>query len=94
MKGKRARAFRVLERLGGSTFARQVLEELAKTNRMQTKSRSILAELSSPGIAKMLLLGVVLAVLQQWCGIDVIFNCALEAFAGGPPDFRHPLWRD
>ncbi|MFO0928590.1 MAG: hypothetical protein U0736_16470 [Gemmataceae bacterium] len=26
----------------------------------------------------MLTLGVVLAVFQQWCGINVIFNCAEE----------------
>jgi SP family sugar porter-like MFS transporter len=32
-------------------------------------------------MAKVLLLGVVLAVLQQWCGINVIFNYAQEIFA-------------
>jgi SP family sugar porter-like MFS transporter len=32
-------------------------------------------------MAKILLLGVVLAVLQQWCGINVIFNYAQEIFA-------------
>jgi len=42
---------------------------------------SILRELSSPGMAKVLLLGVTLAVLQQWCGINVIFNYAQEIFA-------------
>ena len=39
------------------------------------------AELSSPGMAKVLFLGVTLAVLQQWCGINVIFNYAQEIFA-------------
>src|ERR1017187_109178 len=32
-------------------------------------------------MAKVLLLGVTLAVLQQWCGINVIFNYAQEIFA-------------
>ena len=32
-------------------------------------------------MAKVLLLGVALAVLQQWCGINVIFNYAQEIFA-------------
>jgi SP family arabinose:H+ symporter-like MFS transporter len=40
-----------------------------------------LHELSSTGTAKVLLLGVTLAVLQQWCGINVIFNYAQEIFA-------------
>ena len=34
-----------------------------------------------PGMARVLVLGVVLAVLQQWCGINVIFNYAQEIFA-------------
>ena len=32
-------------------------------------------------MAKVLFLGVALAVLQQWCGINVIFNYAQEIFA-------------
>ena len=32
-------------------------------------------------MAKVLLLGVMLAILQQWCGINVIFNYAQEIFA-------------
>jgi len=42
---------------------------------------SLWKELSSPGVARVLVLGVVLAVLQQWCGINVIFNYAQEIFA-------------
>jgi SP family sugar porter-like MFS transporter len=34
-----------------------------------------------PGVGKALLLGIALAVLQQWCGINVIFNYAQEIFA-------------
>lgn len=80
MKGKSERAFRVLERLGGSRYADQVLEEFANASAAHPQ-RSILAELSSPGIAAALLLGIALAVLQQWCGINVIFNYAQEIFA-------------
>ena len=32
-------------------------------------------------MAKLLILGIVLAVFQQWCGINVIFNYAQEIFA-------------
>lgn len=37
--------------------------------------------LLQPGVRKMLLIGVVLAVFQQWCGINVIFNYAHEIFS-------------
>jgi len=79
-KGRNEQALRVLEGLGGRHYAQQVMEDLASATRDQTQ-RSVWQELSSPGMAKVLLLGVVLAVLQQWCGINVIFNYAQEIFA-------------
>jgi len=79
-KGRDQQAFRVLERLGGPTYARQVLDDF-KAAGGAGPQLSILRELSAPGMAKVLLLGVTLAVLQQWCGINVIFNYAQEIFA-------------
>ncbi len=79
-KGRDKQALAVLERLGGRGYAEHVLEDFASTTEVQPK-KSVWQELSSPGIAKALLLGVVLAVLQQWCGINVIFNYAQEIFA-------------
>ena len=79
-KGRNPEALRVLERLGGRAYAQQVMSALvlAGDDRPQ---RSVWQELSAPGIAKVLILGVVLAVLQQWCGINIIFNYAQEIFA-------------
>lgn len=37
--------------------------------------------LLQPGVRKVLLVGIVLAVFQQWCGINVIFNYAHEIFS-------------
>jgi len=37
--------------------------------------------IKEPGIKRPLILGIVLAVFQQWCGINVIFNYAQEIFA-------------
>ena len=37
-------------------------------------------QLLRPGMRKVLVIGVVMAVLQQWCGINVIFNYAQEIF--------------
>ncbi|MBR5717096.1 MAG: sugar porter family MFS transporter [Bacteroidales bacterium] len=41
-----------------------------------------LAELFTPRYANVLLLGLIIAVFQQWCGTNVIFNYAQEIFVG------------
>jgi SP family sugar porter-like MFS transporter len=79
-KGRNRQALRVLERLGGRSYAQQVMGDLTSVCQAQPQ-RSVWQELSSPGMAKVLFLGVVLVVLQQWCGINVIFNYAQEIFA-------------
>jgi SP family sugar porter-like MFS transporter len=79
-KGRKQQALDVLERLGGRSDAVQVLADFASASEDQPQ-RSLLQELSAPGMAQVLLLGVGLAVLQQWCGINVIFNYAQEIFA-------------
>jgi len=38
-------------------------------------------ELLEPRLLRILLIGVALAVLQQWCGINVIFNYAEDIFS-------------
>jgi len=79
-KGRHIQALRVLERLGGRDYARQVMDDINATTHTDG-GQSVLRELSSPVVARALLLGVALAVLQQWCGINVIFNYAQEIFA-------------
>ena len=52
-----------------------------KKHSINQKEKQILSLLKQPGITKLLILGIVLAVFQQWCGINVIFNYAQEIFA-------------
>lgn len=79
-KGREQQALAVLEKLNGADYARHVLEEFRAASSLEPRV-SILRELAAPGVARALLLGIVLAVLQQWCGINVIFNYAQEIFA-------------
>jgi SP family sugar porter-like MFS transporter len=79
-KGRNEQALRILERLGGHEYAQQVMQDCCDV-RGAAPQRSLLQEFRSPGIPGLLLLGVVMAVLQQWCGINVIFNYAQEIFA-------------
>lgn len=78
--GRENQALSVLERISGSDYARQVIEEFRRARGKEPRV-SLLRELSLPGMARALVLGIVLAVLQQWCGINVIFSYAEEIFA-------------
>lgn len=77
--GASEKARDVLARVGGQTYAADALKEIEATlsvNNGKADFRTLL----SPKTAKVLSLGVALAVLQQWCGINVIFNYAEEVF--------------
>ena len=52
----------------------------------QTEREAGLSELFQHKYGKVLLLGLVIAVFQQWCGTNVIFNYAQEIFTGAGYD--------
>ena len=64
-----------------------------KTSQAQTQPVEVITPLtsqfsvlSSPKYRKVLILGLVIAVFQQWCGTNVIFNYAQEIFTGAGYD--------
>jgi sugar porter (SP) family MFS transporter len=69
----------ILQKIGGDAYASGELREIEATLTNET-ARVDFRELLHPRMKKVLLLGVVLAVFQQWCGINVIFNYAEEIF--------------
>ena len=73
------RAKKILSKIGGNEYA---MSEFASIEHSinDTKAKTDLSLLKQPGISKLLILGIVLAVFQQWCGINVIFNYAQEIF--------------
>jgi MFS transporter, SP family, xylose:H+ symportor len=79
-KNRAAEARRVLERLGGPDYASRVMADVSAASGRETR-RTHWRDFLSPGVPAALLLGVALAVLQQWCGINVIFNYAQDIFA-------------
>ena len=54
----------------------------AATISQHTRREAGLKELMERKYGKVLLLGLVIAVFQQWCGTNVIFNYAQEIFVG------------
>ncbi len=79
-KGRWAESERVLARFGGADYARAAIGEI-RAALAAAPGRSLGAVVREPRFRRVLMIGVVLAVLQQWCGINVIFNYAQEIFA-------------
>jgi sugar porter (SP) family MFS transporter len=80
--GKKDKAFRIFEKIGGSEYAKKEIDDISLTLE-QSRSYGIngkLSHLFSKQLAPIIILGVILAVFQQWCGINVIFNYAEEVF--------------
>jgi SP family arabinose:H+ symporter-like MFS transporter len=79
-KGRPGEASRVLAKVGGPGFAEEALADIRATLSKDEIGRVRFRDLLEPGLAKVLVIGVALAVYQQWCGINVIFYYAEEIF--------------
>lgn len=77
---KTDRARTILSHIGGVSYADQTLKELALLTGTKEEKANGFA-LLQPGVRSVLAIGIVLAVFQQWCGINVIFNYADEIFS-------------
>jgi SP family arabinose:H+ symporter-like MFS transporter len=75
------KAHKLLARIGGRDYADEELAGIEETLVRKTDKTGIRI-LKQPGISRLLFLGIVIAVFQQWCGINVIFNYAQEIFSG------------
>ena len=73
-------ARRILTRIGGPNYADAEVRDVQATLSGGELQRVRFTDLLDPRLFKVLVLGVVLAVFQQWCGINVIFNYAEEIF--------------
>lgn len=80
LNGKIEAARRIFHRIGGEEYAANALQEIALLGNEKSE-RISLRQIFHPSVRRVLVLGVVLAVFQQWCGINVIFNYAHEIFS-------------
>ena len=80
LNGKTEAARRIFHRIGGEEYAANALQDIARL-RNERNERMSLRQIVHPSVRRVLVLGVVLAVFQQWCGINVIFNYAHEIFS-------------
>ncbi|MGZ5454602.1 MAG: sugar porter family MFS transporter [Candidatus Aminicenantales bacterium] len=78
--GRAEEAGRVLAKVGGQGFAAEALADIRSTLAAGEIGRVRFRDLLEPGLTGVLVIGIALAVYQQWCGINVIFNYAQEIF--------------
>ena len=77
--GKADKAFPTLKKIGGEEFAREEMSNIQAT--LDDVSEKVdFKALFQPKFRNVLLIGLVLAVFQQWCGINTVFNYAEEIF--------------
>jgi sugar porter (SP) family MFS transporter len=88
--GQPDRARAVLARIGGERYAAAAVAEIEATL-VNEVERVNFRDLLEPKMRTVLALGVVLAVFQQWCGINVIFNYAEEIFRAAGYDISTVL---
>jgi sugar porter (SP) family MFS transporter len=73
-------ARRVLTQIGGPSYAAAELTGIERALHVETSAHSTWSELLRPGVRRIVLVGIALAVLQQWTGINVLFNYAAEVY--------------
>ena len=73
-------ARRILARIGGQPYGNEALREIQNALGIEQQANMLWHELVSPSVLKILVIGVVLAALQQWSGINIIFNYAEEIY--------------
>ena len=82
LRGRTEAARRVLTRIGGERYATETLASLSQLSAGEGGAdASGWRALRAPGLGGVLLVGIVLAVFQQWCGLNVVFNYAHEVFS-------------
>ena len=69
----------ILAKIGGEAYAEMEIADVEQTLEGEHNVVNF-SDLLEPKLLKLLGLGIFLAVFQQWCGINVIFNYAEEIF--------------
>lgn len=93
INGRDARASEILRNIGGAEYARNEIEVVRVSEKNTPESRhGNLATLFSRPFIPVLVLGITIAVFQQWCGTNVIFNYAQEIFTNAGYDLGEMLF--
>ena len=79
-KGRDNSAYEVLKRIAGPPYAQSEIDNIKKTLQLEAGMKASWSDLWLPGVRRIVLIGAALAVLQQWTGINILFNYAAEVY--------------
>lgn len=79
-RGRMEEAAKTLVKIGDEEYAKAEIQALNQVNQAVQPENNY-AALFQGKMPKILLIGMVIAAFQQWCGINVIFNYAEEIFS-------------
>ncbi len=75
-KGLEQRARAIFTRIGGTDYAQLAIRDMQDAEQLASSPKMF----SSSIFRRALLIGIVLAILQQWSGINILFNYAEEVY--------------
>src|SRR5690606_5276798 len=78
--GKDEASLKILSRIGGEDYGENEAKSIKASLNKDPKRKVKFKEIANPKVLPILIIGIVLAVFQQWCGINIIFNYAQEIF--------------
>ena len=78
--GQEGKATKILNKIGGDKYAKEEIMDIKLTISNEMVSKVNFKELLKPKILKLIGLGVFLAFLQQWSGINVVIYYAADIF--------------
>lgn len=89
--GQDGKAEQILRRIGGADYAKQEILSIRSTLTADEISHVRFRSLLEPGLFKVLMLGFFLAILQQWCGMNVVFYYAADIFLAAGYDMKQMM---
>lgn len=78
-KTRYEKATDIFSKIVNRKYAVQLVEEVQRTTQ-ETTEKIKLTALFRGKVGRIAMIGIVIAILQQWCGINVVFNYAQEIF--------------
>jgi sugar porter (SP) family MFS transporter len=89
--GQVEKAKSTLRKIGGQQYAEAEIASIKETIGEDEVSRVHFKALLEPGLFKVLMLGFFLAILQQWCGMNVVFYYAADIFMAAGYDMKQMM---
>ena len=92
LNGQRDKALKILTKIGGETFADTTLQTISAATGQHQASVQSYAAVFKKGVRPAVYIGITLAVLQQFCGINVVFNYTSTVFEAVGADLDRQLF--